>query len=772
MNQPKLLSCYQHPALLSILPLLYVAWADGDLSADELELIRARVSRLSLLDGQCQLAIESWLDPSQPPGPTDLHQLLFAIRKRALDLPKVHRLSLIDLGIRIATVDHPSLQLDPEEIEALSQLTDELGLGGPEISALLLGLEPPSAAHEQEPSTAEDLSDLADRLQRPFPNIRRQIFDHLLDSESTPPNDLRREQYRAWVTAQVSALGERGYGALSAPSALGGADSAGSFVTAFETLAFGDLSVLVKFGVQFGLFAGAIQQLGNDQQHQKYLADATTMKLPGCFAMTETGHGSNVQGLETTATFDPQHDGFVIHTPHPQARKDYIGNAARDARLAVVFAQLHVGENNFGVHAFLVAIRSADGSAKPGVSISDCDSKLGLNGVDNGRLSFDQVWIERDALLNRFGGVDDSGVYQSSIPSDNKRFFTTLGALVGGRVSVALASMSVAKTSLAIAIGYGNRRRQFGSAEGPEVPILDYPSHQLRLMPLLAKTFGLHFALRRLADDFVSVEEPQRRELESDAAGLKVYATWHATDAVQICRESCGGQGYLAINRFADLKADSDVFTTFEGDNTVLMQLVAKSMLTGYRKQFSDLNSIGLARFLVERAAERVAELNPVVVRNTDPEHLRNPGFHAFALRYREDHVLSTVATRLRRRIKAGESLNDAFLACQVHLIAAAKAHVERRILQALHGALDQPLEASSATALNLLSTLLGVHFLANDRAWFQEHSLLGSSKAKALQRQHETLSAQLRPLAQSLVDAWGIPAGLLPAIATSQSNS
>jgi acyl-CoA oxidase len=113
--------------------------------------------------------------------------------------------------------------------------------------------------------------------------------------------------------------------------------------------------------------------------------------------MTETGHGSNVQALGTTATYDEATGEFVVHTPAPQARKDYIGNAARHGRMAAVFAQLVVGGESHGVHCLLVPIRAADGTALPGVMLSDCGPKLGLNGVDNGRIVFDRVRVPRDA---------------------------------------------------------------------------------------------------------------------------------------------------------------------------------------------------------------------------------------------------------------------------------------------------------------------------------------------------------------------------------------
>ena len=74
--------------------------------------------------------------------------------------------------------------------------------------------------------------------------------------------------------------------------------------------------------------------------------------------------------------------------------------------------------------------------------IEDCGPKMGLNGVDNGRIWFDNVRVPREALLNRYGDVNEHGDYESPIEDANKRFFTMLGALVQGRVCIAGASLS------------------------------------------------------------------------------------------------------------------------------------------------------------------------------------------------------------------------------------------------------------------------------------------------------------------------------------------
>ncbi|KQY50232.1 MULTISPECIES: acyl-CoA dehydrogenase family protein [unclassified Nocardioides] len=568
-----------------------------------------------------------------------------------------------------------------------------------------------------------------------------------------------------------------GQTAVAFPAAYGGSDDTGAAIAAFETMAFGDLSVLVKIGVQFGLFGGAIQQLGTKHHHDTYLRDTISGELMGCFAMTEAGHGSNVQALETVATYDVATQEFVITTPKESAHKDYIGNAGRHAELAVVFAQLEIGGKTEGVHAFVVPIR-VDGEPAPGVRIEDCGRKMGLNGVDNGRLWFDGVRVPRTALLNRFADVTATGVYESSIENPNKRFFTMLGTLVLGRVCVGGASINASKVALAVAVKYAVRRRQFETSDDqPEQLLLDYGQHQRRLFPLLARTYAMHFAQEVLAsrchDVFsgATTDEADRRALESRAAGTKALGTWHATRTIQECREACGGAGYISKNRFDALKADTDVFMTFEGDNHVLLQLVAKGLLTGYSSDFSDLDQLGMVRFVagmavdtvlertnVHKLLERVKDLLPGGDEWDQEAGLLDPNFQQAMLRFREEHMLSGVARRLKRGVDTGMEPGEVFSRVQDHVIATAKAHVERLVLDACVEKVAQMPEGDNKVAMGLMVDLFALTTIEADRAWFMEHGRLTSQRSKAISREINGLCRKVRPIAVDLVDAFGIP--------------
>jgi acyl-CoA oxidase len=610
--------------------------------------------------------------------------------------------------------------------------------------------------------------------------VRTNLAEHAVVLEEA--ETLSRADFRERVKDLVVTMAATGQTGMGFPEEYGGGGDIGASVASFETLAYGDLSVLVKVGVQFGLFGGAILQLGTKRHHDTYLPDLITGRLMGCFAMTETGHGSNVQALGTTATYDPATDEFVVTTPDEISGKDYIGNAAMHADVAVVFAQLEVGGESHGVHAFVVPLR-ADGQVLPGVRVEDDGLKMGLNGVDNGRLWFDAVRVPRANLLNRFADVSEDGRYESAIDNPNRRFFTMLGTLVQGRVCVGGAGINAAKVALTIATRYAARRRQFNATSpDSEELLLDYGLHQRRLFPLLARTYALHFAQEVVSAQLHEVfsgtldDEQTRRQLESRAAGTKAMGTWHATRTVQECREACGGAGYLAVNRFAALKADTDVFTTFEGDNHVLLQLVAKGLLTDYASDFEDLDQLGMVRFVagqaletvIERTAahkllERIKDVLPGGDDRWDQEAgLLDANYQLAMLRFREEHTLSGVARRLKRGIDDGVNPGDVFSRAQDHVIAASRAHVERLVLEAFVDRVAAVPEGDLRTSLALLCDLYALSTIEHDRAWFMEHGRLTAARSKAITREVNDLCRKIRPIAVGLVDAYGIPPALL----------
>jgi acyl-CoA oxidase len=761
----------ERPRLLALLPLVHLAWSDGVLTFGERRAFAETLLDVRVLDDLDREALLPWLDPEAPPSPAAMKSLRALVRELAPP-EAADRASLTELGLDLARAGGGrDAWRSPGARDALAAAEAALGMLGREAVRRLLGEAHHAAGPAALPAPADaafDAARLAAWLDEPYGADRRRVLGLLAGPALRPGLELDRAAYRERALEAVRRLAREGLGSLAFPAEAGGQDAPGRAIAVFETLAFGDLSVLVKFGVQFGLFGGSILQLGTERHHRRYLAAVGRLELPGCYAMTEIDHGSNVRDLETVARYLPDEDAFEIHTPHERAGKAWIGNAALHGRMATVFAQLEVDGERHGVHALLVPLRAEDGTVLPGVRIADEGPKVGLEGVDNGRIWFDRVQVPRENLLDRFGRVTDDGRYQSEIPSAGRRFFTMLGTLVAGRISIAAASVSAAKTGLVVAVRYSARRRQFGPEGAAEVPVLAYRTQQRLLVPAIAATYALHFAARDLVARYeASLRDDDRegvREVEARAAGLKALASRHCVETLQACREAMGGRGYHAANRLGRLKADTDVFTTFEGANVVLLQLVARGLLTTFREEMGDLRLWDVVRHVAERAQTRVSELNPVVTRRTDESHLRDPELHRAALRYREERLLSSAARRLRDRIGDGMDSFEAMNQVQDHLVALARAHVERWVLEAFHDAVARAPDPGTSETLGTLAVLHGLARLEDDRGWFLEAGYLEPAKSRAIREQLNRLCAEVAGQAVALVDGFGIPDEVLKA--------
>ena len=757
------------PGVLSVLPLFFVGWSDSVLSPSEMRFIHKKLRSMDFLSAADRDYLVRLTDPANPPDEAVFKQWVQVLTGYSKKINGPGKNSLIELGLEMAIIsengDADSIWKSEKTRQALLDLEEALGVQGAVSSRLLLSkIRDGKKEGQSDEVLSFDPSVLCEFLDGKHRDTRQRMRTLLADStfQTRPHHD--KEVYRLRVLEQLRALARQGVSSYSFPKKYGGQDLKGDHIAVFEMLAYGDLSLTVKFGVQFGLFGGAVYLLGTEKHHQKYIEPLHHAELLGCFAMTETGHGSNVKGLKTTATYDPQPDEIIIHSPNFEAGKEYIGNALH-CSMAAVFAQLVVDGESHGVHAILVPMRDGQGELMAGIRVEDCGEKVGLNGVDNGRIWFDQVRVPRENLLNKYGDINDRGEYSSPLKNPSKRFFTMLGALVAGRVSVGLASISASKSALTIAVKYAMRRRQFPPKDGEEETlIMDYPTHQHRLIPLLAKTYAYHFALHRLAEKYSSKTDDDVRHIETLAAGLKSKASWHATRTIQECREACGGKGYLRENRLADLKADTDIFTTFEGDNTVLMQLVAKGLLTEFKQSFHDEGYRAVIRYLYTRLSNRMQELNPIQTRNTSVEHLLSRSFHRDAFEYREQKLLISLSQRMQDYLKKRLDPYQAFLKCQTHMVALAHAYIDHIVLKSFDKAIQNCEQVELNPILEKLCSLYALTVIQEEKGWFLENDFLEGGKSKAIRRVHNKLVEALRPEVVGLVDAFGISDAVLGA--------
>ena len=626
-----------------------------------------------------------------------------------------------------------------------------------------------------------DVERVSEALLGRWAETRRTARERAARPELHRPVDASVAEHRERVFSQLQQLAEEEVSLPMLPEHLGGPNDNGANVAAFEELVVADPSLQIKAGVQWGLFTSAIVQLGDEEQQRAWVPGAMDLTVPGAFAMTEIGHGSDVQSLATTATFDPDggEDGeWVLHTPFRAAWKDFLGNAAVHARAATVFARLITKGVDHGVHCFYVPVRDEEGNLLPGVASEDDGEKGGLNGIDNGRLAFDHVRVPRRNLLNRYGDVAPDGTYSSPIESPGRRFFTMIGTLVQGRVSLDGSAIRASQLALHIAITYATQRRQFTAADPTrETVLMDYQAHLHRLLPKLAATYAGAFAHEQLLQAFDDVfsgreDTPEAREdLETLAATLKPTSTRLALDTVQECREACGGAGFMAENQLVGLHQDLDVYATFEGDNTILLQLVAKRLLSDYTSELKNVDRAGIGRFIAQRA-EVLAKRHTPWARLGQNVADRGNARRAFDSMRQAEFQEEMLADRARVKVeevalalRGAAKMSPADAAAevnkhQVEMLDAARAHADLVRWRAFTTGIEALEDEGSRAVLTDVRDLFGLTAINDDLAWFLLSGMISAQRGRQIEGDLRRLLWRLRPHVLDLVAAFDVRPG------------
>ena len=253
-----------------------------------------------------------------------------------------------------------------------------------------------------------------------------------------------------------------------------------------------------------------------------------------------------------------------------------------------------------GVHPFIIQIRDKK-THQPldGIVIGDIGPKYGYASMDNGYMLFNHHRVPHSAMLARYANLDpETGAF-----SRKGHPATVYGSLTFVRANIIMHARLVLARAVTVAIRYTCIRRQFQDrdAQGenvPEMAVLDYPTVQIRLLPLLATAFALHYTgeamynlYHKTRADIEKGDFSGIAELHSASSGLKSLCTMYAADGIETCRRAMGGHGFGGGSGLISLNSDYLSKPTVEGDNWMITQQVASYLIKKMESIVKDPNA-------------------------------------------------------------------------------------------------------------------------------------------------------------------------------------
>ncbi|XP_067397371.1 peroxisomal acyl-coenzyme A oxidase 2 isoform X2 [Emydura macquarii macquarii] len=522
----------------------------------------------------------------------------------------------------------------------------------------------------------------------------------------------------------------------------------GPEITYFYRALGGDLAFNVHI-----VFKNSILALGTDEQIAKWIPLADKYHIIGSYAQTELGHGTFLRGLETTATFNISTQEFTLNTPKISAMKWWPGDLGRSATHAVVFAQLYIKGKCYGMHPFMVQIRSLrDHSPAPGVIVGDIGPKMNFENVDNGYLMLQNINIPRENMLSRFSEVLPDGTYVKR-GSDKINYLTmivTRVQIIGREVTPMLMKACI------IAIRYSVVRRQSELKPGdPEAKILDYQTQQQKLLPLLATAYAFHFMTAYLHEiynkGYTEIKQGNFHllpELHALTSGLKAITTECSTAGVEICRRACGGHGYSALSGLPSLYTKLAASCTYEGENTVLLLQTARFLVKCFVAVHSGKPSPPSIAYLFSMDSGKCQAW-------TKMDFLK-PDIYAEAYRHRATRLLGNAATKLQALVQSGAEEYEAWNRCTVQLVQAAKAHCHYIIMKNFIDTVEKLRnEAEIQKIMKHLCDLFALHGIFSYTGDFLHDEYMSGDQMDMVTESYLDLLAVIRNDAVPLVDAF-----------------
>ncbi|XP_035660314.1 peroxisomal acyl-coenzyme A oxidase 1-like [Branchiostoma floridae] len=541
-----------------------------------------------------------------------------------------------------------------------------------------------------------------DRVRR-----RREVVSLALDDPDFQHEDLnfmsREQQYETQLKKSILVVQKQKELGLVSPEDMGNYNYNGVFK-----------SMSGPFGLHTSMFLPTLRGQATAEQKAKWLKMAENYAIIGTYAQTEMGHGTFLRGLETTSTYDPQTQEFVLNTPTPTGTKWWPGCLGKTSNYCVLMAQLYIHGKSYGPHPFMVQIRNLqDHKPLPGVTVGDIGPKFGYAGNDNGFLRFDNVRIPRDNMLMKYSRVMNYTIQ------------------VAGQ---------------------------------PEPQVLDYVTQQYKLFPYLAAAYAFMLAARSMIFVyFRSMEKIGRGditvlpELHALSSGLKSLSSWVMNAGIEECRMACGGHGYSHASGIPSIYMEHTPAATYEGENTVLMLQTARYLMKSYNQSLQGEKLAGSVAYLsgvqpvpAAGRTRNVLDLNVLIQ----------------AFQHRAARLVHEAALQLKKERQTGKDQPDAWNAAAVDLVKAAKAHSQYFVVKNFADRLTDPaLDSAARAVLTRLCQLYALHDIVNSSGDFLEDGYLTGADIRQARRHINALMAKLRPDAVALVDAFDFPDGILNSI-------
>lgn len=509
--------------------------------------------------------------------------------------------------------------------------------------------------------------------------------------------------------------------------------------------------------LHLGMFLPTLLHQATEEQQQRFFMPAWNLEITGTYAQTEMGHGTHLRGLETTATYDPKTQEFILNSPTVTSIKWWPGGLGKTSNHAIVLAQLITQGECYGLHAFVVPIREI-GTHKPlpGITVGDIGPKFGYEEMDNGYLKMDNYRIPRENMLMKYAQVKPDGTYVK--PLSNKLTYGTMVFVRSFLVGNAAQSLSKACT---IAIRYSAVRRQSEIKRSePEPQILDFQTQQYKLFPLLATAYAFHFLGRYIKETYMRINESigqgdlsELPELHALTAGLKAFTTWTANAGIEECRMACGGHGYSHSSGIPNIYVTFTPACTFEGENTVMMLQTARFLMKIYDQVQSGKLVGGMVSYLNDLPSQRIQPQQvavwPTLVDINSLDSLTE------AYKLRAARLVEIAAKNLQAQVSHRKSKEVAWNLTSVDLVRASEAHCHYVTVKVFADKLPKIQDRAVQAVLRNLCLLYSLYGISQKGGDFLEGNIITGAQMSQVNSRILELLAVMRPNAVALVDAF-----------------